>query len=73
MSPPTASSEILAKVESAVRSALREIQRGNVLCVPKRLEERQLEGAVRTVMRQLVKECPELAVKADQQPEKVSE
>ena len=73
MSAQNESNEMVARVESAVRIALQVIQRGGILCVPKSIQQRQLDGAVRIVMRQLVKECPELAVNADQLPEKVNE
>lgn len=70
MSPQNENNEILTKLESAVRIALKEIQRRNILCVPKILEEQQLEGAVRIVMRHLARECAELAAGAEPTEEK---
>lgn len=65
MSLQNESNDLLTKVESAVRMALKEIQRGAILSVPKSMQQRQLEGAARIVMRHLVQECPELAVNTD--------
>jgi hypothetical protein len=62
MSPQHEGSELLTKVESAVRNALNEIQRGSILCVPPSLVKQQVEGAARIVMRHLAQECPELAM-----------
>ena len=73
MSSQNESNEMLAKLESAVRIALKEIQRGGILCVPKSMEQRQLEGAVRIVMRHLVQECPELVVNAEPTEEKTEQ
>ncbi|MBI2481226.1 MAG: hypothetical protein HYV60_22080 [Planctomycetia bacterium] len=66
MSPQDQGGEISTKIESAVRHALNEIQRGGILCVPNSLAQRQLEGAVRIVMRQLAREWPELVTDAHQ-------
>ena len=72
MAPEDKHPEVWTKIELGVRSALREIQRGGILCVPKSLEQQQLNGAVRIVMRHLARECPELMVKVEPMEDKAA-